>query len=518
MVGALQSNAWRALQQRAQSAREVPTDAASISEAFVLDPDREKRFRVAAAGIELDLSHQAIDGSWMEIWSQLFDQIDLRAAIHAMWAGRKLNTTEDRSVLHVALRQNKGDAVGGSDIEHAVLDERTRMLRFAESVRASARYRWVINIGIGGSDLGPALVCSALRQPHQAGPTVAFVSNVDGCVLADLLAEADPAQTLFILCSKTFTTQETMAHAVHARDWIVKHLGVAAVAEHFVAVSTNDSAMDAFGIAPESRFQLWDWVGGRYSLWSSIGLSIAIMAGEVNFARLLAGAREMDRHFASASWAENAPAILGALGIWNAHFLGLKAHAILPYTDRLSLLPAFLQQLEMESNGKSVQRDGSCLTDVTCPVIWGAAANNAQHSFFQALHQGSRLSSMDFILIKAAPAGAYGHSLALANALAQIEAFTMGFDTSDPHRRHEGSRPLSVLLMDELSPERLGSLLALYEHKVFVQAQVWGINAFDQFGVELGKKIANTIVPALTQGAKAPPLASVRHLMASLKS
>jgi glucose-6-phosphate isomerase len=452
-----------------------------------------------------------------------------------MWRGEKINSTEGRAVLHVALRQPPGAGIGGPEIEDTVLQERKRMLAFAESVRSGRivgstqkRFTTVVNIGIGGSDLGPAMAVLALHNFTAGGPAVEFVSNVDGCHLMDVLQEADPASTLFIVSSKTFTTLETLTNARTARTWLSGKLGEAAVREHFAAVSVNHEAMNEFGVHPDYRFAMWDWVGGRYSMWSSIGVSLAIAIGPENFRALLAGAHQMDEHFRTAPWQENLPALLGLIGAWNIDFMHLPTVAVLPYDDRLRRFPAYLQQLEMESNGKSVQLDGKPAECETAAVIWGEPGNNAQHSFFQLLHQGTLRAALDFLLPAKSSCGDQPHQdLAIANCLAQAEAFMVGqsaatvradlerqglssekIDSLVPHKVHAGSRPSTIVLFAQLDPTTLGKLVALYEHKVFTQSVLWGINAFDQWGVELGKKLAEQLIPAVrdpTAGHTAPP-------------
>jgi len=525
--------AWGVLQELA--AQRVDFD---LPAAFAADPDREARYTRQAAGLGLDVSRQCIDEPVMHALTQLLDAVDLRAAIEAMWRGEAINPTEHRAAWHVLLRRPRPDIfeagidrnnLDGHGVDgHAhpvellreVLAERSRMLAWAEEIRGSGAFDTVINIGIGGSDLGPAMAVQALRDaaPATAGspplPQLHFVSNVDGVALHDLLAASQPSRTLFIICSKTFTTQETLANAQAARAWILAHCGEAAVAQHFAAVSVNAAAMDRFGIAHARRFAMWDWVGGRYSVWSAVGISLAIALGRAGFSAFLAGAHAMDVHFRSAAWPDNLPALLALMGVWNINFRRIPTLAVLPYSDRLARFPAFLQQLEMESNGKSVTRDGAPVTWETAPVVWGEPGNNAQHSFFQLLHQGTLRAALDVILVRRSPTGdAAAQRLATANGLAQIETFAMGQRGEDPHRHHPGSRPLSVLLMDELSPATLGALIALYEHKVYVQSILWGINAFDQFGVEAGKRNCHRALEALA-GAGAGDLGSVRQLTA----
>ncbi len=502
---------------------------APTRELFAADPERFAHCSVQAAGLLFDYSRQRVDAPVLAAFTALAGQLRLRERIAAMFRGEAINLTEGRAVLHTALRRVGAPAplmVGGIDIDALVRAERARMLDFAERVRngtvrssAGQAYALVVNIGIGGSDLGPAMAVEALHQYTQGAPRVAFVSNVDGCQLADLLQEADPARTLFIVCSKTFTTLETRSNALAARQWLQARLGAAAVPQHFAAVSTNQKAMDEFGVHADYRFAMWDWVGGRYSLWSSIGVALAIAIGGAHFEALLAGAAEMDQHFQSAAWEQNLPVLAALLGVWNVNFLGLPTLAVLPYDQRLARLPAYLQQLEMESNGKSVRLDGRSAPVPTCPVIWGEPGNNAQHSFFQLLHQGSARAACDFLVPVISSCGSQPQQeLAIANALAQAEAFAVGQEAAQveaqlrrqglapariaellPHKIHPGSRPLTLIMFPRLDPPTLGRLLALYEHKVFVQSVVWGVNAFDQWGVELGKQLCEQILPLVQQ-------------------
>ncbi len=499
------SAVWQRLQQLADAG-----EGRDLPKLFRAEADREQRYTRSAAGLRLDFSRQRITDVVFAELLRLADVIELRERIEEMWRGDRINTTEDRAVLHVALRQASGDAIGGPAIEAMVLQERERVLRFADAIRASGEFDDVINIGIGGSDLGPKLIVAALGQQSKAGPAVHFVSNVDGCALVALLERVDPKRTLFIVCSKTFTTQETMSNAELAREWLASRCGEGAIASHFVAVSVNDSAMDRFGIATDRRFRMWDWVGGRFSLWSSVGLSAAIALGSATFGRLLAGARELDQHFRETPPASNLPFLMAVLGVWNTQFQARHSLAVLPYSERLALLPSFLQQLEMESNGKSVTASGKRVEWSTTPVIWGGSGNDAQHSYYQALHQGTVSAALDFILIKESPCGRPAlQKLANANAAAQIEAFTMGNPSEDAQRSHEGSRPSSVILMNALTPESVGALIALYEHKVFTQSLIWGVNAFDQFGVELGKRLCSGFASGELQPVSTRLLSSV---------
>jgi glucose-6-phosphate isomerase len=511
--------AWRELETLAQN-----LTASSTRELFARDAQRFEHCCVEAAGLALDFSRQRVDARVINCFVALADQLGLRSRIEAMFRGDPINSTEQRAVLHTALRRSDETSleVAGEDIGTVVRTEREHMLGFAEDVRqgiirssSDQSFNLVVNIGIGGSDLGPAMAVQALKQFSAGAPQVAFASNVDGCQLADLLEHADPERTLFIICSKTFTTLETLTNAHAARAWILQRLGAKRLPQHFAAVSVNSKAMDEFGVHPDYRFAMWDWVGGRYSVWSSIGVSLAIAIGRTGFEAFLSGGREIDEHFRSAPWHENLPLIAGLLGAWNIDLLGLPTLAVLPYDSRLARLPAYLQQLEMESNGKHVKLDGTPTTLPTCAVIWGEPGDNAQHSFFQMLHQGTQRAAIDFLLpINSSCNSQPQQDLAIANCLAQAEAFAFGQNADQvradltrqklaperiaallPHKIHEGNRPLSVLLFERLDPASLGRLIALYEHKVFVQSVVWGDNAFDQWGVELGKTLCESFIP-----------------------
>jgi glucose-6-phosphate isomerase len=517
------TSVWKDLVEDASRLGAIP-----VRELFERDPGRYERFSRERQGLLMDFSRQRLDESAVARLLKLADAVGLRARIDAMWRGEIINPTEGRAVLHVALRQPPGAAVGGADIEKLVLTERARMLEFAEGVRGGAirgskgqRFTLVVNIGIGGSDLGPAMAAQALRTFTTGAPRCEFVSNIDGVRLAEVLESADARTTLFIVASKTFTTLETRTNALTARAWLEKQLGKEAIPAHFAAVSVNTKAMDEFGVHPEYRFQMWDWVGGRYSLWSSIGVSLAIAIGRKNFLDFLAGGHAIDEHFRSAPWAENLAVLMGLIGVWNINFMKLPTLAVLPYDDSLRRFPAYLQQLEMESNGKSVMLDGAPVECETAAVIWGEPGNNAQHSFFQLVHQGTPRAALDFLLPVHSSCGNQAHqNLAIASCLAQAEAFMAGqsaetvraqlvrqglppahVESLIPHKVDPGSRPSTIVLFEKLDPATLGKLIALYEHSVLTQSVVWGIDAFDQWGVELGKKLTEQLAPAVEDPA-----------------
>jgi len=512
---------WQQLEAHRDRVADVP-----VRQHFADDPDRFRRLSLRLDDLLVDFSKQRVTAETMTLLAELARVRGVEAARDRMFAGARINTTEDRAVLHVALRRTAPGPVevDGQDVMPLVRAARTHLARFADDVRSGrwtgatgARITDVVNLGIGGSDLGPAMVVDALTPYGREGPRLHFVSNVDGAHLDETLRLVPAATTLFVVASKTFTTQETMANARSARAWLVAALGEAAVGRHFVAVSTNAAAVAAFGIAAANMFGFWDWVGGRYSLWSSIGLPIALAIGPAGFESLLAGADDMDRHFQTAPIPSNLPMVLGLLGLWNTNFLGAETHAVLPYDQYLRRLPAYLQQLDMESNGKSVTLDGTAVDVATGPIVWGEPGTNGQHAFYQLLHQGPRLVSADFL---AAAEPAHGlpahHALLLSNFFAQPEALMRGKTLDEaraeltaagldgeaaarlaPHKVFPGSRPTTSLLYRRLDPRTLGRLLALYEHKVFVMGAVWGINSFDQWGVELGKVLANRILPEL---------------------
>ncbi len=480
----------------------------TLGDLFARDRGRVERFTASAGALSLDYSKNHLTAKTRKLLVRLAKEAGVPAAIEAMFAGEPINVTEQRSVLHVALRSKIADTIaldvpGVRDVWKVL----SAMEVFVDGVQSGQvagstgkRLTDIVNIGIGGSDLGPVMVSRALRPYWQDGMRFHSVSNVDGTQLADLTSELDPETTLFVICSKTFTTLETMTNARMAREWVVGRLGADAVTDHFVAASTNHAAMNAFGIHPEYRFGFWDWVGGRYSVWSAVGLSVALVTGMGVFRRLLAGGRVMDQHVRQAPFEENLPVLQALLAVWYNNFHGAESQAILPYDNRLDRFPAYLQQLQMESNGKSVRMDGRPVRCRTGMVIWGEAGNNAQHSFYQLLHQGTRLIPVDFLLpVRSSGATQAQQDLAIANCLAQAEALMDGYlaDGLEPYRAHAGNNPSSMLLFEELTPETLGQLIALYEHKVFVEGVIWGIDSFDQWGVELGKRLASALAGAV---------------------
>jgi glucose-6-phosphate isomerase len=498
-----------------------------LRDLFADDPDRGERLVAEAAGITLDYSKHRITDETVTLLRALAEESGLRGRIEAMFLGARINVTEDRPALHVALRAPR-DAVIEVDGEnvvpdvHAVLD---RMAAFADGIRdgrwtghTGRRMANVVNIGIGGSDLGPVMAYEALRHYTARELTFRFVSNVDGTDFAEATGDLDPEETLFIVASKTFTTVETMTNARTARAWTLRALGdEAAVARHFVAVSTNAAEVAAFGIDPSAMFGFWDWVGGRYSMDSAIGLSTMIAVGPERFRELLAGFHAMDEHFRTAPFERNLPVLMGLLTVWYVDFFGAQTHAVLPYDQYLKRLPAYLQQLWMESNGKSVTEDGHPVGVATSPVVWGEPGTNGQHSFYQLLHQGTSLVPADLIGFARSlnPIGEH-HDLLMANLFAQAEALAFGKTPDEvradgvpeelvPHRTFEGNRPTSVLLLDRLTPVSLGTLIALYEHSVFTAGTIWGIDSFDQWGVELGKSLAGRILPELQSEAEPDP-------------
>ena len=474
----------------------------SLHELFAADPGRAARYLVHAADLRIDYSKQPVDDELVSALVRWAETAGVAARREAMFAGERINVTEDRAVLHTALRAPEGAVVnenGGNVVPHVhqVLDA---MATFADRIRADDRITDIVNIGIGGSDLGPAMVAEALASFGHPRLRTHFVSNVDGADVHTVLQRLDPASTLFIVASKTFGTIETLTNAGTARSWLVADLGEAAVADHFVAVSTNAERVARFGIDTDNMFGFWDWVGGRYSVDSAIGLSVMILIGPDAFREFLAGFHAMDGHFRTAPLGENAPVLMGMIGILNANVLGRGTKAVLPYAQELARFPAYLQQLDMESNGKRVGLDGEPVVGDTGPIVWGEPGTNGQHAFYQLLHQGTRVVPADFIGF-ARPNHPYQHhhDLLMANLFAQAEALAFGrANEAEPHRHFPGDRPSTLILADRLTPSVLGQLIALYEHIVFVQGTVWGINSFDQWGVELGKELANQITPELT--------------------
>ena len=521
------SPAWQALQAHAAAA-----GGTSLRARFAADPDRFARFSLRFEDLLLDYSKQLVDAETIRLLLELARAADLENWRAMMFEGAKINHTEQRAVLHVALRNRSGRPilVDGRDVMPEVTAVLDRMGRFVDQVR-SGRWRGhtgqritdIVNIGIGGSDLGPLMVCTALAPYATAGLRAHFVSNVDSAHLALTLRGLDPERTLFVVASKTFTTQETMTNAGSARAWLLAKLGgqTAAVARHFVAVSTNEAEVRKFGIDPTNMFGFWDWVGGRYSLWSAIGLPIALYVGMDRFEELLGGAFAMDEHFRTTPLEQNLPVVLGMLGVWYNNFLGAQSHAILPYDQNLARFAAYFQQGDMESNGKLVDRAGQVVDYQTGPIIWGEPGTNGQHAFFQLIHQGTKLIPCDFLAAarNLTPLGDHQEKL-LANFLAQTEALAFGKTETEaraeleqqglagealeqllPYKVFPGDRPTTSILYRELTPHRLGSLIALYEHKIFVQGVVWNINSFDQWGVELGKQLAGRILPELQSDA-----------------
>ncbi len=474
-----------------------------LSELFANDASRANRYVVEVGDLRVDWSKQLVDDV---VFAGLIDVAGAAGVAErrdAMFAGDHINVTEDRAVMHVALRAPRNQAmfVDGVDVVpdvHAVLDQ---MAAFAQRVRADERISHVVNIGIGGSDLGPAMAYRALDAYRHEHVRCSFVSNIDGTDIASVLAGADPAATLFIVASKTFGTIETLTNAHTARSWLVDALGEDAVADHFVAVSTNAERVAAFGIDTSNMFGFWDWVGGRYSVGSAIGLSLMISIGPERFREFLDGFRIVDEHFCNEPLARNAAVIMAMIGVWNANVLGCATKAVLPYAEELGRFPAYLQQLDMESNGKSVRVDGSPVVGDTGVVVWGEPGTNGQHAFYQLLHQGTRIVPADFIgFAKAHHGHQEHHDLLMANLFAQSEALAFGRDAAagEPYRQFDGNRPNTVILAERLTPSVLGQLIALYEHIVHVQGTIWGVDSYDQWGVELGKELANRITPELT--------------------
>jgi glucose-6-phosphate isomerase len=508
------AEAWAALQRHHAEVAEV-----HLRDLFAADPQRGEDLVAEAAGIALDYSKNRVTGETLGLLRDLAEAAGLRERIDAMFAGEHINVTEDRAVGHVALRMPRGGSfvVDGENVVpevHAVLDQ---MAGFAERVRSGAwtghtgrPIRAVVNIGIGGSDLGPAMAHQALLSYSRRDIDVRFVSNVDGSDLAEAVHDLDAEETLFIVVSKTFTTLETLTNAHSARAWLLERLGgdESAVAQHFVAVSTNAEEVAKFGIATENMFGFWDWVGGRYSLPSAVGLSLMVAIGPEQFRAMLGGYHAMDEHFRTAPFERNLPVLLGLIGLWYGDLFGAETIAVIPYDHYLGLLPAYLEQLDMESNGKSVTLGGGPVEHGTGPILWGQPGTNGQHAFFQLIHQGTKLIPCDFIgFLHTLNRVGEHHDLLTANLFAQAEALAFGREAPEgqPYRAFTGNRPTNVLLAERLDPATLGALIALYEHKVFTQGTIWAINSFDQWGVELGKELAQRIIPEL-QTASEPAL------------
>jgi len=484
----------------------------SLGDLFKHNQQRFAGYSLETGDLFLDYSKNFLNSKTKTLLTRLAKEAGVAEAINAMFTGEKINNTEDRAALHVALRSKLSDQVAldvpGVEDVWVTLEKMTGFVNGVQQgeIRGhnGRRLTEIVNIGIGGSDLGLVMASRALRHYWQPGMNFHSVSNVDGTQLIDLTEKLDPEETLFVICSKTFTTQETMANANAASEWISSTLGSDAVEHHFAAASTNDEAMDVFGINPDYRFGFREWVGGRYSIWSAVGLSLALVIGIDRFWALLAGARRMDQHFRSAAFDENMPVLLALISVWYNNFFGAESQAILPYDNRLERFPAFLQQLQMESSGKSVRKDGLPVQTKTGAIIWGEPGSNAQHSFYQLLHQGTRFVPIDFILpLETSGGSPQQHELAIANCLAQSEALMDGSaDADSPHKVHAGNKPSNTIVLKRLSPNTLGQLIALNEHKVFVEGVIWGINSFDQFGVELGKQLAGQLLPAVAGDAE----------------
>ena len=530
--------AWQALWDHFASAKEV-----HMRELFEQDPDRAERYWLEVGGLKLDYSKNRITDETLKGLIELAKQAGVQERKKAMFAGKKINETENRAVLHVALRNrtNAPIEVDGEDVMPKVNNVLERMGKFAHAVRNGDWLGYtnqvitdVVNIGIGGSDLGPLMMCSALKTFGHPRMRMHFVSNVDGAQLRDTLDKVHPETTLFIIASKTFTTQETLTNANTARQWFLREGSEEDIAKHFVAVSTNKKAVAEFGIDTAHMFEFWDWVGGRYSLWSAIGLPIMLYLGEENFIEMLNGAHLMDQHFYNAPLDQNMPVLLAMIGIWYINYFGGGSHIIAPYDQHLHRLPKFIQQLDMESNGKQVSMNGEPVEHETGPIIWGETGINGQHAFFQLLHQGTHVTPIDLIASLEKRSNLPGHhEILLANVFAQAEAFMRGKTPDEvrielkaqgmdeahiealvPHKTFSGNRPSNLILLNKINPRNMGSLIALYEHKTFVQGVIWGINSFDQWGVELGKQLAKTILAELTGETPVQPHdSSTEHLV-----
>lgn len=531
-------NAWKALNSHFSQIKEV-----HMRQLFKEDENRGPRYFLQVGDLKLDYSKNRITDETLALLFDLANECSLKEKIHAMFEGEKINNTENRAVLHTALRNQANHSVklDDMDIMPNIREVLIKMQNFSDSLRTGSWLGYtnqiitdVVNIGIGGSDLGVLMVCKALKNHAHPRLNMHFVSNVDGVQLQDVLSKVHPETTLFIVASKTFSTQETLTNAFTARKWFLDHaLDVKHIAKHFVAVSTNKEAVREFGIDLENMFEFWNWVGGRYSLWSAIGLAIMIYLGKENFSSLLEGAHLVDEHFRNAPFEQNMPVLMALIGIWYINFFDSGSHIIAPYDSVLRYFPKFIQQLDMESNGKQVRRDGKRVDYDTGPIIWGDMGINAQHAFFQLLHQGTHLSPIDLIASLSSRGNLPGHhEILLSNVFAQAEAFMRGRNLEEvqkemaqkglkeeqiqklaPHRVFSGNRPSNVLLLDEIHPRSIGSLIALYEHKIFVQGVIWDINSFDQWGVELGKELAHTILSELKGGKTQEHDSSTKHLI-----
>ena len=520
MSDPIQNPAWTAL-----SNHKLQVESLHLRDMFASDPERASKMSVSAVDLWVDYSKNLVTDETLDLLFKLVETTDLKAKINDMFSGVAINTTEHRAVLHTALRNRSEESVmvDGEDVMPAVRDVLGRMANFSRLIRSG---EWkgatgkpiknVVNIGIGGSDLGPVMAYEALKAYSDRNLTLRFVSNVDGVHFLESTRDLDPAETLFIIASKTFTTDETMTNAQTARTWLVDALGDEAVGHHFVAVSTNEVEVTKFGIDPQNMFGFWDWVGGRYSLCSAIGLPVMVAIGHENFERMLDGFYAMDQHFRSTDLRLNAPVILALIGVWYANFWSAQSEVLLPYNQYLNRFPAYFQQANMESNGKSVRKDGTGVDYQTGSVVWGEPGTNGQHAFYQLLHQGTKLIPADFIgFAKPHQASGEHHNKLTANLLAQSEALAFGKTAEEargegmdealvPHRTFSGDRPSNTILAPELTPETFGQLVALYEHKIFVQGVIWDINSFDQWGVELGKSLAKNIYREIKDHTIAP--------------
>jgi glucose-6-phosphate isomerase len=502
-INPIGTESWQALQQHYAEMKTVQT-----KDLFAASPDRFNQFSITTDDIVFDYSKNNISAKTLQLLLKLAVDCQLGDAVSAMFAGEKINATENRAVLHTALRNFSGKPVitDGRDVMPDVIKVQQQMKSFCGKIHSGEwkgytgkKIKYIVNIGIGGSDLGPVMVTEALKPYWVDGIETYFVSNIDGTHIAETLKKVTPEETVFLIASKTFTTQETMTNAHTARDWFLQHaIDKTHVAKHFAALSTNETDVVKFGIAPENMFVFWDWVGGRYSLWSAIGLSIALTIGYDNFEALLKGAHQTDVHFATTAFEKNIPVLMALVGIWHTNFNGTASEAILPYDQYMHRFAAYFQQGNMESNGKYVDRNGHSVEYATGPVIWGEPGTNGQHAFYQLIHQGTQKIPCDFIApaISHNPIGEH-HNILLSNFFAQTEALMNGSQDKDPYRTFTGNRPTNSFLIKKITPHTLGQLIALYEHKIFVQGVIWNIFSFDQFGVELGKVLAKKILPEL---------------------